>query len=454
MKKRRAAPPKNRRSQGVGSRGSLRLRRRAATPERPTMKVPRVFVSYSQDSPEHKEQVLSLADRSRRWGVDCHLDQYVSSPSEGWPRWMSDQIDRADYVLIVCTKTYAQRAMGHERPGRGLGANWEGQLITQSIYDQGGRNTKFLPVTLGAGGASHIPRFLASSTRFDLSKGSGYETLYRLLTSQPAVSKPALGAIRKLKSLNASGGIRTSTVGEDATPLEEVKKAIVIWRLPRGFLLLDSLQEERLASWATLAHSYDYDGTWKSSTHYHESYRWSDKYQAIETQFRKLQVPRGDWNLASSAVLFLMEVRERKLIISVEGKITGSGAKSWIDGKFATVHPPGSVKLPRLPDEYRGLAVSGELRDLAAEAGDILTEMVSGDRPAEIGDLPLRVARLRREVRVELHRRLEPGHPAWKNLEEIISQYKPDDGLRRMAWLKEFTEATYEAIHCIEEQVE
>jgi len=150
-----------------------------------------------------------------------------------------------------------------------------------------------------------------------------------------------------------------------------------------------------------------------------------------------------------------MDVREGHLIVSVEGKITGSEAESYIDGKFATIHPPGSLKLPRLPDEYGGLALSGELRDLAAEADDILmADLVSGDRSAGTDDLSLNVARLRREVRVEVHRRLESIHPASKNLEEIISRYKPDDDHGRLYWLREFTEATHEAIRCIEEQAD
>jgi hypothetical protein len=47
---------------------------------------PRVFISYSHDSPEHLDHVLELADRLRTDGIDCHIDQYEESPPEGWPR--------------------------------------------------------------------------------------------------------------------------------------------------------------------------------------------------------------------------------------------------------------------------------------------------------------------------------------------------------------------------------
>jgi hypothetical protein len=352
----------------------------------------RVFISYSQDSQEHNIQVLRLADRLRREGIDCHLDQYETFPPEGWPRWMSDQIEQADYVLVLCTETYARRALGHDSPDRGLGANWEGQLITQSIYDRAGRNTKFVPVILRASDVSHIPQFVSSATHFDVSEESGYEALYRLLTSQPAVARPDLGAIRKFEIARTSIEMGIDKVGGETTFLD-VETAVVIWRLPRGFLLLEALQDEQSVSWATLAHSYDYQGEWKQSTHYHETYDWWDKPSGIENQYRKLQVPQGDWNFARPAIQFLMNVRNRRFAIPLDGKIAGSPAERYLDGKLATIHPPGPISLPTLPDEYRVLAVVGELRDLAAEAWEILMAPVLSARPSVgMDDLPGSVA--------------------------------------------------------------
>ena len=59
------------------------------------MQVPKVFISYSHDSKEHAERVLSLSDRLRRDGVDSQIDQYELSPPEGWPRWMVNKVEWA-----------------------------------------------------------------------------------------------------------------------------------------------------------------------------------------------------------------------------------------------------------------------------------------------------------------------------------------------------------------------
>jgi hypothetical protein len=52
------------------------------------MSNPKVFISYSHDSPEHAQCVLDLSNRLREWGVDCIIDQYEPFPPEGWPHWM------------------------------------------------------------------------------------------------------------------------------------------------------------------------------------------------------------------------------------------------------------------------------------------------------------------------------------------------------------------------------
>src|SRR5262245_12782258 len=95
---------------------------------------PRVFISYSQDSPEHAGRVRALADRLCGDGVDCTIDQYEPHPKEPWPRWMDRQIEEAEFVLVVCTETYLRRAEGRETPGSGLGVTFESVLIVQDLY--------------------------------------------------------------------------------------------------------------------------------------------------------------------------------------------------------------------------------------------------------------------------------------------------------------------------------
>ena len=87
------------------------------------MSAVRVFLSYSHDSAEHRQWVLELANRLRADGVDCWIDRFDPAPPEGWPRWMQQQLQAAQFVVSVCTETYRRRFDGQEDPGRGLGVN-------------------------------------------------------------------------------------------------------------------------------------------------------------------------------------------------------------------------------------------------------------------------------------------------------------------------------------------
>ena len=159
---------------------------------------PLVFTSYSHDSPTHLERVLSLSNRLRDEGIDAVLDRYEESPIEGWPRWMVNQIERADFVLIICTAQYELRFKGHDEQGIGLGGKWEGAIITQELYEKEMQNTKFIPVILSSDGRNYIPKLLRGATHYNLSDEDGYQALYRRLTGQSATPKPQLGPIRPM----------------------------------------------------------------------------------------------------------------------------------------------------------------------------------------------------------------------------------------------------------------
>ena len=158
---------------------------------------PKVFISYSHDSPEHAQHVLELAERLRKDGVDAQLDQYVAgTPPEGWPRWMVGQLDWAEFVLVVCTETYYRRFRGHEEPGKGKGADWEGNLITLELYHAKGRTIKFAPVLFDGQNARFIPEPISGHTHYLLDSEDNYAKLYDFLTGKAGVVARELGSLQ------------------------------------------------------------------------------------------------------------------------------------------------------------------------------------------------------------------------------------------------------------------
>jgi hypothetical protein len=170
--------------------------------------VPKILISYSHDSPEHARRVLELAERLRVDGIDAQLDQYVAgTPVRGWPRWMGDQLDSADFVLIVCTETYLRRFLGREEPDKGKGANWEGSLITLELYDARSDTSKFVPVLFDSQDQPFIPRPLSGHTHYLLSSEDHYAKLYDFLTGQSGFVPGKLGTL-KTRALGAVEPLR------------------------------------------------------------------------------------------------------------------------------------------------------------------------------------------------------------------------------------------------------
>lgn len=159
--------------------------------------MPKVFISYSHDNDEHRKKALSLSERLRADGIETRLDQYVNgTPPEGWPRWMLNQLDEANFVLVACTETYYRRFRGHEQPGIGKGADWEGALITQEIYDSRSSTTKFVPVFLGPAVSEHIPEPLRKDSYYALTLEDAYQNLYDFLLGQAGVEPRSLGELK------------------------------------------------------------------------------------------------------------------------------------------------------------------------------------------------------------------------------------------------------------------
>jgi hypothetical protein len=150
----------------------------------------KVFISYSHDSIEHTRRVRALADQLRKDGVDASIDQYTQDPNEGWIRWMRSQVNQSDRVLLIFTETYQRRFEGDEEEGKGLGATFEGVIVTQALYESGGRNAKFRPVVFREEDEKFIPAELRRFNRYRVDTPEGYEKLLRWLHEAPSIVAP------------------------------------------------------------------------------------------------------------------------------------------------------------------------------------------------------------------------------------------------------------------------
>ncbi|WP_410659426.1 SEFIR domain-containing protein [Amycolatopsis sp. lyj-112] len=159
---------------------------------------PRVFISYSHDSEDHKTLVRRFADfLAMKLGLEVHLDQWADGARIDWSRWAVRQLKAADYTLAVVSPQYKRRTDGQESPHIGRGSQFEGailrDLLTGDIEEY---TARILPVILPGRSIDDIPQFLSpySATHFVVRHftpdDDGVAALVRAIRRQPLYGMP------------------------------------------------------------------------------------------------------------------------------------------------------------------------------------------------------------------------------------------------------------------------
>lgn len=159
------------------------------------------FISYSWDSDEHIHWVLKIAADLLRNGINVLIDEWdLSDHGNDLHHFMEEGIREADFVIIVCTPNYAERA--NSRSG---GVGVESSIITGEYY-----NTKYvqkyIPLIrketneLSDCLPSYLKGKLAIIFSDNQSYESSFESLLRRIADKPRFKKPKLGEFPELSS--------------------------------------------------------------------------------------------------------------------------------------------------------------------------------------------------------------------------------------------------------------
>ena len=119
---------------------------------------PKIFISYSHDSPSHKQWVLKVATDLRANGVDAALDQWDLGPGDDIPQFMEKGLSEADRVVVICSKSYVDKANG----GHG-GVGYEKRVVSGELY-HGSPEEKFIPILRAGSPADALPSYLKSKS--------------------------------------------------------------------------------------------------------------------------------------------------------------------------------------------------------------------------------------------------------------------------------------------------
>ena len=132
-------------------------------------KSPKLFVSYSHDSEEHKKWVLKLAtDLRQHMGVDVILDQWDLRVGGDLSLFMEQGLNNASLVLCVCSEEYVKKANAGVR-----GTGFERMIMVQSMLRD--MNVDYIiPIVRNNLSVEKTPLFLGSKLYIDFSDDQQY----------------------------------------------------------------------------------------------------------------------------------------------------------------------------------------------------------------------------------------------------------------------------------------
>lgn len=155
------------------------------------MPAPKVFISYSHDSADHKEWVLKLATCLVENGIDVLLDQWDLRLGSNLPKFMEQGLASSNRVLVVCTDKYNTKA--NDRSG---GVGYEGSILSAELLSYHD-TTKFIPCIRNIEGKSKVPICLSGRSYIDFTDDANFDgklhELIHELHDMPIKAKPALG---------------------------------------------------------------------------------------------------------------------------------------------------------------------------------------------------------------------------------------------------------------------
>ena len=153
-----------------------------------------------------KAWVRYLGERLYEAGIEARLDQWFVQPGESFTAFMEQEVAAADFVLVVCTPSYA-----HKSNNRQGGVGYEQQIVSGQLMS-GTARSKFIPI-LRKGGYEPGPdcaiptHFLGIAWiefRDDVAFEESLEDLIRVIFSKPRFAPPPLGARPSLETITAT----------------------------------------------------------------------------------------------------------------------------------------------------------------------------------------------------------------------------------------------------------
>jgi hypothetical protein len=203
------------------------------TPRLGSQTAPTAFVSWAhshstwtkENTSEWESQVAAFSALLRRLGIQADVDLFHLDEPQDWTRYGPQQVERADFTLVVMSAAWAERWSGTNSPREGAGAAAEADTLRGLFArDQEAWQRRVILVMFPEVPADLVPPDLQRVARVpvDPSEPDSFDGLIRMLTGQPRYPKPPVGEVAVLGA--ASGYEQPSALTSLRDRLTDIEK--------------------------------------------------------------------------------------------------------------------------------------------------------------------------------------------------------------------------------------
>lgn len=381
------------------------------------MKELKLFISYTHQDEKYKEQLITHLTTLKRRGIinEWHYRKLISG--QEWDMTIKQELIDSDIILLLISSDF-------------LASNYCFDIEIKKAMEKHEQNeAKVIPIIVRPCDWKDLP----------FSKLQGLPKNAKALSTWKDIDEGYLNIIEGIKAtIDNLESIHENNNSTEQSNFITFDYDVIIARLPRGYLLIQDIEYSQNSQWAVTASYYDYEGNWRHSTHYHESYRnrWESP-DGQDKQCAKLGIQKGDWNFVNIALYLIIEIRERK-----ESDNLNEIIKNFIGDHvyFDYYKRKEQIPIPTIPENFTHYNKTGEIRDIIEDL------RIDSWKNYNINTLHTDFESKRRSVYLLYYDKLEFGHPALTFVKEIIDLYSDTFDLEKLRnWSERLSDSLIDA---------
>lgn len=363
----------------------------------------KIFISYSHKDEPFKDQLMvHLSSLKRRGFIQEWHDRKLKAGEE-WDKKIKQELLDADIILLLISSDF-------------IASNYCFDVeITKAMERHNQNNAIVVPIILrpcdwsdlSFGKVQALPK-----DAFPISKWSDIDEGY-------------LNIIEGIKSIIKNQSSKFDTNADEGLKTQiKFDEDVIIYKLPRGYIVIMDIGFKTFDGWSIKAQYYNYDGTWRHGTHYHESYQrtWQSP-DGQDSQCFKLGIEKSDWIYAYSALSLIVSLRHRNKNQTINDIISN------FDNEFEFVQLLKSnekIETPFVPKQFINLNKTGKIRDIISELE------ISIWKNYDLNTLHQDCESNRRKAYLILYDKLGKDHPALIFAKDIIDKYDSGKSLEEL----------------------